>query len=174
MKKKCIKIVCLIYLVCIVLAAIFALTDVCMFERVYSDDFYFDMITLDSVIAGFAFTNIGLLLNVAGTEVIRKVDNTDIMKRKNDKLLASIIYCVAAMFASLPFIINIGQNIKNFFPQFVSEFLAEGLYLSIIILSVLGIIYFVQSIIDISNLLDEVYENKSNLTKEDIDKINVA
>jgi len=156
----------------VLLSAASFLLGIQIFERDKGNDFYFNMITLNSVIAGFAFTNIGLLLNAFSTEVVQRICNTDIMQRKNDKLIASIIYCVAAMFISLLFVVDFGSLTNKFVPEQFVQIIADGLYLSIVILMVLGIVYFVKSISDVSNLLSVIYKNKSSLTEEKIDNIN--
>lgn len=172
MKKKCIKLIGLICFLCVLLSAVFTLFDIRVFERAKDNDFYFNIITLNSVIAGFAFTNIGLLLSAFSTEVVQRICKTDIMKRKNDKLLASVIYCVAAMFISLLYVVDLGPIVNKYIPELIVKTIADGLYLAIITSMILGIVYFVKSIADISNLLDEVYKNKSNLTTEKIENIN--
>ncbi len=171
MRRKCIKFICIICFLCVLLSAASFLFGIQIFERDKGNDFYFNMITLNSVIAGFAFTNIGLLLNAFSTEVVQRICNTDIMQRKNDKLIASIIYCVAAMFISLLFVVDFGSLTNKFVPEQFVQIIADGLYLSIVILMVLGIVYFVKSISDVSNLLSVIYKNKSNLTEEKIDNI---
>lgn len=171
MKKRCKYIISVVCVVCILLMALFSFLKINLFERPQSNDFYFNMITLNSVIAGFAFTNLGLLLSAASTDVVRKICKTDIMKRKNDKLMASVIYSVATMFLCLPFVVDMGTLVNSFFPKNIARIISDGLYLSMIILLILGMVYFVKSITEISNLLDEVYRNKSNLTADQIENI---
>lgn len=171
-KKKYINVIIGVCVGCVLFSVLFTLLKISFLNRPQTDDFYFNMITLNSVIAGFAFTNIGLLLSAASTEVVRKICKTDIMKRKNDKLMASVAYSVATMFICLPYVVDIGDVIGSVLPSVFIKIIADGMYLAMIILLILGIVYFVKSITEISNLLDEVYKNKSNLTEEKINDIN--
>lgn len=170
-KRKCVKIQFGICLVGVIISAVSNGWNIQFFQRAESDDFYFNMITLNSVIAGFAFTNLGLLLGAASTEVVQKISNTDIMKRKNDKLMISIIFTVAAMLLSLLFVVDLGSLVIMFLPLLVVQIVANGLYIASIIMMVIGIVYFVKSIIEISQLLDTVYRNRSKLTNKQIENI---
>lgn len=171
-KKIYINIIICVCVVSIILTTLFSLCKFNFIQRPQGNDFYFNMITLNSIIAGFAFTNIGLLLSAASTEVVRRICKTDIMKRKNDKLMASVAYSVATMFICMPYVMDMGVYVGKVFPVVLIDIIADGMYLSMIILLILGIAYFVKSITEISNLLDEVYKNKSKLTEEKIEDIN--
>lgn len=173
-KRKCAKIQFGICLSGVIVSAVSNRWNIQFFQRAESDDFYFNMITLNSVIAGFAFTNLGLLLGAASTEVVQKISNTDIMKRKNDKLMISIIFTVAAMILSLLFVVDLGTLAIKFLSSSVVQIIANGLYLASIVMMIIGVVYFVKSIIEISQLLDQVYRKKSKLTEEKIESINNA
>ena len=170
-KRQCVKILFVICIASVCFSIVSNQWNIKFFQCADSDDFYFNMITLNSVLAGFAFTNLGVLLGVASTETVQKISNTDIMKRKNDKLMISIIFTVAAMLLSLLFVVDLGSLVIMFLPLLVVQIVANGLYIASIIMMVIGIVYFVKSIIEISQLLDTVYRNRSKLTNKQIENI---
>lgn len=171
MKKRSTIIIGAVSCACLIISVVSSVLKIDIVNRALENDFYFNILTLNSVIAGFSFTNIGLLLSTADTEVVQKLAKTDIMKKKNDKLISSVIYCVASMLISLPYVLDLGKVAGMLFPAGMLEIMANGFYLVIILLLVLGIVYFISSTIEISKLLDVVYKNQSDLTPEKVNSI---
>lgn len=172
--KSCTQSIIFISILCILLVVFTSFFKVSVLERPYDNSFYFNIVTLNSVIVGFAFTNMGLLLNACSTEVVQKLRKTDVMKHKNDNIQKSISFCVVAMFVALAFMLDLGNLPAKFIPWMYIEVIADGLYLAVIILMIIGMLYFVKSISDVSKLFDEIYKNESTLGNKDIENINNA
>lgn len=161
MKQKCMKRIVYVCMVCLVLSAISHVLEIPFLKHNKDNGFYFNIITINSVIAGFAFTNIGLLLSVSGMDIVKKVEGTDILQKKNRKLICSILFCTAAMFIGLPYTIDIGSIAGQMVPTLIVEIIADGFHLSIIVLLIIGMIYFLKAVLEISNLFAVIYPKQT-------------
>lgn len=138
-------------------------------------DFHFNLITINSIIAGFSFTNLGILISLSDADLVKKISSTSIIPRKNKVLIMSVISCCISIFLSLIFVLEIDETIiqpilKVFAKRndIVFKDLSYFLYILCIAFLIFGIIMFAKSIKEMSNLLLKIYISKPNITKEDI------
>lgn len=136
------------------------------------------IITTNSIIAGFSFTNLGILISLSDTDLVKRLSNTTIMTKKNEILITSIDFCCLSIFISLIFVLRLDTTIVK---PLCFNLLTRDLYyiiypksisflynLSIFSL-ISGLIYFVKSIKELSNLLMKVYEsNNPKITEQDV------
>lgn len=136
------------------------------------------IITTNSIIAGFSFTNLGILISLSDTDLVKRLSNTTIMTRKNEILITSIDFCCLSIFISLIFVLRLDTTIVKplcfnlltrdlyyiIYPKLISF-----LYNLSIFSLISGLIYFVKSIKEVSNLLMKVYEsNNPKITEQDV------
>lgn len=138
-------------------------------------DFHFNLITINSIIAGFSFTNLGILISLSDADLVKKISGTSIIPRKNKVLIMSVISCCISIFLSLIFVLKLDETIFEpilmIFPSKYKAFenFCYLMYTLCIAFLVSGIIMFAKSIKEMSNLLLKIYISKPNLKKEDID-----
>lgn len=137
------------------------------------------IITTASIISGFAFTNLGILISLSNTELVRKISNTSIMAKRNITLITSIIFCCISIFIALVFVLQLDKTIiegliESLAPYKYKEVLKDKiislLYINCVIFLISGIIYFVKAIKEMSYLLLKVYEANSKFSEEDIEE----
>lgn len=138
-------------------------------------DFHFNLITINSIIAGFSFTNLGILISLSDADLVKKISSTSIIPRKNKVLIMSVISCCISIFLSLIFVLEIDetiiQPILNVITKqntIVFEDLSYLLYILCIAFLIFGIVMFAKSIKEMSNLLLKIYISKPSISKEDI------
>lgn len=119
-----------------------------------------DYITISTVFAGFSFTALGLLLGMSSEKLIEKVKKTSIIPRKVSKIIASIMFFVASVFVSLVYVLGLADIILKIDKIGIAVY--EILYIVGIGYMIIGIVYFVVSVFELSDLIKRVYDYNSN------------
>lgn len=117
----------------------------------------YDFFTIDSVIAGFSFTVLGILLSLHSKSFIEKLRGTDIVINKARGIIKAMIYmCISGVFSLI---------IITF--RYVSWF--EYIYIISLVFLALGFIYFVKSMYGIYGLIRDIYtyEKQGNKSKSE-------
>lgn len=132
-------------------------------------EYQFNLFTINSVLAGFIFTTLGILLGMCSEPFMERVKDTEIVTNKCKKLAISIIFFCISCFISLYFILRCDIvltriSMKLFNRRFniinQSLFFLENLCLFV------GLIYFVISICGVYDLIKRVYGFKSKNYKK--------
>lgn len=131
------------------------------------NDYHSDILTINSIFSGFALTNLGILLSVSDDQLVKKLEGSDILLKRNVVIAHSIIFGAISIFISLVFLLNfntilikniIGDHIWNYIKYFLFE--VEVLTLGI------SILYFILSIKKMIELLSFIYVPKPKLSDE--------
>lgn len=138
----------------------------------------FNLLTVNSIIAGFIFTNLGLLISISQHEVIQKLRCTTIIERKNSRMMTGLVFHIIVIFIALSFIFDvpkcfilIDKVLKVLkINIIISTFLIDLLAIFEIVCLVIGILHFTLSIRDIHSLLQAVTKRNDNVPDEEIDK----
>lgn len=137
-------------------------------------EFQFNLFTISSVLAGFSFTVLGLLLTLFSEKIQDKLKNTTIVTKKSSKIAKSIIYFGVSALISLLFIIGIADlvDIQNNYLK-IKEFLFVGEIVSIFA----GLIYFLKAMKGVYILIQKLYgcdmieiQHKKELFEEELKK----
>lgn len=130
-----------------------------------------DFITISTVFAGFAFTTLGLLMSFSSENYIKKIRNTNIIPKKVNRIIVSIVYFVLSVIVSLVVVLD--------FEKIFGEYTLIINHLSYIIsigYLIMGMIYFVLSVKFLTNLISRIYnydkkavEKEMNTAKEQLE-----
>ena len=121
-------------------------------------DYQFNFFTSITVLAGFSFTALGILLSLNNDYVMKQLKNTAILNSLYLNLLKSICFLVCSSMISLIFIWNI----------FETENIRLALYSIECFLVILGIGYFLVAIFVMGKILKKMFPK--NKTQKDRNK----
>lgn len=134
------------------------------------NDFYAQLITISTVIVGFAFTNMGLMLSVVDSKTIQALKGTDILSYKSDILVKSIIFCCGSLILSFIMIVKFLTIAKKIFMvlgidrvldvAFWTGIIKDTILVTGIILLSIGVYYFILSTKEVAELLRKVYKQE--------------
>ena len=78
-------------------------------------DYQFNIVTIVSVFAGFSFSVLGLLISLASTKLMKKLEQTNILSSNCRIIIWSIVMFMGSFFMSLYFLVGIDQFVLNLF-----------------------------------------------------------
>lgn len=127
-------------------------------------DYQFNMFTISSVFAGFAFTMLGILLGMSSENLLKSIRKTDIIIRKCEKIVFSLICFCSSGFFSLSLILGINdflrQSLKIYWFDKIFFWLVVGFL-------IIGLVYFIISIKELVELIKRIYGyDKAQIEKE--------
>ena len=127
--------------------------------------FHFDIITVNSVFAGFLYTNYSLLIGLFDNAIIKKIQGTGIIKKRNQHIMRGIIYATISIVSGLYLV---------FIPQGTSCFSKAIWYLfqdaEIVFMGFL-IVYFLLSLCEMGALVKSVYQSGQVKTEAEIKEL---
>ena len=117
-------------------------------------DYQFNMFTISSVFAGFAFTMLGMLLGMSSENLIKRIRKTDIITHKCEKIVFCLIcFCSSGIF-SLVLILGIDVFLDKILKKDVFD---NIFFLLVVVFLVAGLIYFIISIKELTGLIKRIY-----------------
>lgn len=142
---------------------------------------HFNLLTVSSIVAGFMFTNLGVLISVSDHDFIKKLRTTTIIENKNERIIKGIIFNILSMFISLIFILELEKiffladrvlNAINI-DFIISSYLINYLAIFGITSLIMGFLYFAKSVKDINVVLKAIQKNnkKEKLSDEVIKEL---
>lgn len=128
--------------------------------------FHFSLVTINSIFAGFLYTNYSLLLGLSDNEVIKRLKNSTLIEKRNKHILSGILSAVISVIVGL-IIVIIDLDVKSTPQKYVNDFLVEIelLYMA------LSIIFFLLSIKEIHVLIHAVNKSDKKMTDEQLEEI---
>lgn len=126
-------------------------------------DYQFNLFTVSSVLAGFAFTTLGILLGMGSEAFMDKLKETEIVTAKCKKIAKSFTYFCSSCILSLYFIVRCDVIVERiFFKLFKCKFeiVNEGIFFVEILFLFIGLVYFIISIYNVYDLVKRVYGYK--------------
>lgn len=137
--------------------------------------FHFSMITINSIFAGFLYTNYSLLLGLLGNEKINKLLGTSIIKKRNDRIFIGIICSVVSIIAGLILAIatayNTGQTSQV---QITGNLAFSAIFIVETVFMAFGIIYFTLSIKEMHVLVSAASKPTKKVDQDIIQKVRTA
>ena len=70
-------------------------------------EYHTNILTINSIFSGFALTNLGILLTMSDDQLIKKLEGTDILKKRNIVIGHSIIFGAISIFISVFWVLKI-------------------------------------------------------------------
>ena len=128
-------------------------------------EYHTNILTINSIFSGFALTNLGILLTMSDDQLIKKLEGTDILKKRNIVIGHSIIFGAISIFISVFWVLKINLG-KEYF-LVIREFF---FYIEIISL-VISIFYFLLSVEKMIQLLNLLHIPRKRYTDKQVDEL---
>ncbi len=77
-----------------------------------ASEFHFGLMTVNALFGGFLYSNYGMLVGMLDNETIQKVKGTEIMAKRNEKVLFGIVYATLSVVCGL-YIVLISHRLGN-------------------------------------------------------------
>ena len=135
-------------------------------------EYHTNILTINSIFSGFALTNLGILLTMSDDQLIKKLEGTDILKKRNIVIGHSIIFGAISIFISVFWVLKINLGFflaiigKKYF-LVIREFF---FYIEIISL-VISIFYFLLSVEKMIQLLNLLHIPRKRSTDKQVDEL---
>lgn len=133
--------------------------------------YHMDILTVNSIFSGFALTNLGILLSITDDQLIKKLEGTDILQKRNIVIGHSIIFGAVSIFLSMFWVLKINLGFVELFIGKRVEIVKEFFYYIEIFSLILSILYFILSIKKMIELLSLVHVPKKRYTEEQIEEM---
>ena len=105
--------------------------------------YHIDILTVNSIFCGFALTNLGILLSITDDQLVKKLEGTDILQKRNIVIGHSIIFGAVSIFLSMFWVLRVNFNFLN---KRMLDIMKEWLFYIEIFSLVISILYFILSI----------------------------
>lgn len=83
------------------ISAILAVIGYGVFSIPNESAFHFNLITINSIFAGFLYTNYSILIGLSDKELIKRIGNTNIIEKRNAHILSGIVCSIVSIISSL-------------------------------------------------------------------------
>lgn len=133
---------------------------------------HFNLLTVASILAGFMFTGLGLLISVSDQDIIKKLRSTSIMDKKNGRIITGLWFNIMSIFLALIFILDLEKLLRVLDFQYkISPYLIDFLAVFELICLIYGLIFFALSVKDINKVLDTIQESKKTIPPEVVERL---
>ena len=129
------------------------------------------IVTINSIICGFSLTNLSVLISISDDQLVKKLEGTSILNRRNVAICKSVIYGAISIVTSIISFLNVNVEI---FPSIVQRtekhLISFGTTVQVVSL-IFSIYYFLISIKLMIRLLRYIYIPKKRYSDEDLAKL---
>lgn len=132
-------------------------------------EYHIDILTINSIFSGFALTNLGILLSITDDQLIKKLEGTDILQKRNIVIGHSIIFGAVSIFLSMLWVLKINLNFVEVLVGKWIEVLKEFIYYLEIFSLIISVLYFILSIKKMIELLSLIHVPKKRYTNEQVE-----
>ena len=126
------------------------------------------IVTINSIICGFSLTNLSVLISISDDQLVKKLEGTSILNRRNVAICKSVIYGAISIVTSIISFLNVNVEI---FPSIVQRtekhLISFGTTVQVVSL-IFSIYYFLISIKLMIRLLRYIYIPKKRYSDEDL------
>lgn len=135
-------------------------------------DYHSNILTINSIFSGFALTNLGILLSISDDQLIKKLEGTDILMKRNIVIGHSIIFGSISIFVSLVFLLDINFTwVRTRTIEVVWDFWNYLIFNMEILTLCISIFYFILSIKKMIELLSHIYIPRPKLSDEVVEEL---
>lgn len=131
--------------------------------------YHMDILTINSIFSGFALTNLGILLSITDDQLIKKLEGTDILQKRNIVIGHSIIFGAISIFLSMFWVLKVNFVFLDTLIGKKAEILREFFYYIEMFSMIISILYFILSIKKMIELLSLVHVPKRKYTDKQVE-----
>lgn len=135
------------------------------FQLTNDSSFHFNLITVNALFGGFLFTNYSLLVGILDHPLVKKIEKTDIIKKRNSHILRGIICAVISVVSGILIVLF---PAKCTLMQFILVSFLEN---AEIVFMAFLIIYFLLSLYEMQKLIKVIHHSSDNEEIKKIDKL---
>lgn len=131
-------------------------------------EYQFNFFTTITVLAGFSFTALGILLSLTGEKIFEKLKNTRILNDLYINIVRSIRYLIYSSIISLFFILGFDKQMERIsihMPDVYIEKVRIFIYSIECGFVILGIVYFLKAMSTIAKIISKMFPGKSDKIK---------
>lgn len=129
------------------------------------------IVTINSIICGFSLTNLSVLISISDDQLVKKLEGTSILNRRNVAICKSVIYGAISIVTSIISFLNINMEIFPSTIQKIEQHIVSfGTTVEVVSL-IFSIYYFLISIKLMIRLLRYIYIPKKRYSDEDLAKL---
>lgn len=135
-------------------------------------DYHSNILTINSIFSGFALTNLGILLSMTDDQLIKKLEGTDILKKRNIVIGHSIIFGAVSIFISIFWVFRVNFSfLKNLFGEAVYNMIKQFAFYIEIWSLIISIFYFLLSVVKMIQLVNLLHVPRKRYSQEQVDKL---
>lgn len=131
-------------------------------------EYQFDFFTTITVLAGFSFTALGILLSLTGEKIFEKLKDTSILNTLYINIVRSIRYLLYSSIISLFFILGFDKQMGKI-PVHLPYLNVEKVRIFIYSIEcgfvILGMVYFLKAMSTIAQIISKMFPDKSDKIK---------
>lgn len=138
-------------------------------------DYQFNIVTIVSVFAGFSFSVLGLLISLASTKLMKKLEQTNILSSNCRIIIWSIVMFMGSFFMSLYFLVGIDQFVLNLFKgAAINKYLNNQLYVIGLEYLFAGVMFFSVSVYKMSYMVQYIFADVQKEADKKIQAFHIA
>lgn len=146
-----------------ILANIFGCIDLYSIMDPVDNDVHFNILTVCSIIGGFLFTGLSILIGVSDKKIIREYMKTDIINSIYSNILSGIFFNIVSIILAILIILNVNVTYMPNLKSWLSHFEVLSL--------LLGLWCFVMSIVDLKFIIDSIKQTDNKISEEVMDRV---
>lgn len=134
--------------------------------------YHSNILTINSIFSGFALTNLGILISITDDQLIKKLEGTDILRKRNIVIGHSIIFGAVSIFISMFWVLKVNISFLNGILgiKIIKELQEFFYYLEVFSL-IISILYFLLSIKKMIELLELIHVPKQRYSEQQIEEM---
>lgn len=177
-ENKFIGMLICVMLFCVIISACISAFGLIPVINDIDGSFYFNIITIGSIIAGFSFTNSGTIMSMSGSSLEEKLKGTDIIEVCVKRLIHSIAYCCISLIIGMLYGTNILRTIyiivistfKVTISTNIINFVKIFCFITSVVSLTIGTVYFCLSLRSVSKLTLKIYKKEESYSTDEIKK----
>lgn len=135
-------------------------------------EYHSDILTINSIFSGFTLTNLGILLSMTDDQLIKKLEGTDILQKRNVVMGHSIIFGAISIFISAIWVLKVNLKfITKFIGIHMFSLIKEFFFYVEILSLIISIVYFLMSIAKMIQLLSLIHVPRKRYSEEQVNKL---
>ena len=134
----------------------------------------FNLLTVNTVFAGFSFTVLGLIISLSDTSVLQNLKETSFLRTYCAIAVKSISFFILSIAISLYFILGINYWIESHTKKDMIKCTNNLPYIVELLFLLYGIILFCKSVCKLAKIMNKSFEMNEKKGIEKVDKFNKA
>lgn len=138
-------------------------------------EYQFNVVTIVTVFAGFSFSVLGLLISLASTRLMKKLEQTNILSNNCRIIIYSIVMFMVSFFMALYFLLGIDQFVLNTFKEVdMIKHINNQVYVVGLEYLITGVMFFLVSVHKMSYMVSNIFADVQKAADKKVQAFNMA